>query len=978
MMVTNLVKTKNADVLCLSETDTEDYENYKSLNVDGYTVMHSKEAYVHRPEGAKRREKRKKVRSIMLVKNGLFTNVEQITRGVGERAEVWAELTNEKGDSFIVVAMYQEWFGGRVAGRDNDGLIKMARKVANKRVVLIGDFNTSATQPEPPEYIQELKLLGYDIRHAGPTFTFPNGESAIDYAVTNMEEVEDLEKSEELMSDHKYIQLRVPVNITISPEWYKRRDKKALYTEKSLRMLREKFPPSSTPEDLEGVANHIVKSCAEHMDEVAPERTRTAKREPIHKLSSGVRRAKRAYQRALRDGREKAFKRNKNRYYQEIRKSKANQIKYEISKYGPKAMWKLRKKRLEPPEQAIAVRDEHGKPLDDKQAADALMEVFIAKVKKARPDSDQDEEEEPQEPDPKDRSHDMIRVAIPEEYQDDQVKNEARTQYKEEQQRRLEEEQRELEKRNPRLVGMKRLELEGTKTEDEVRKLVASLKNSEAPDHMGISQRDFKNLCEAMITPLTKMVNLSLTEGKFPDALKTARIKPIPKPGKCKKNLNSYRPISLLAPAGKLLELTVKQIIVDFANKYGLLPRGQHGYRPQRSCITAVAEALKEIDRRRFEKKKTGMVLFDFSCAFDLVQAGKLVEEMKLMGFGASVIRWVKSYLHSRRAYVEVNGKMSEVVVLDTGTPQGSIISPLLFVVLIARMGNNFDGILIGYADDSTNVLSADTMEELREKMIDSIKRMQRFAENMGMALNVDKTEFIYFGGKKMPDIKVGNIEIAESKTVKFLGTHLNKNLNGKAQIDVIRRRVALETRYMMKLKLSFESRKAVALGVIHPIITADLATWTDPMKEGGTSLAKLQVIWNNASRATIGYNASKRLPVEELMKIMGTRLIRDEALHKLSKFMYLTIPENFEMHYLSTYECDHKKRQRPGRIEKLFVYPDGISAVNKARKLWNLLKDMNQETILYLKMGNFERTFNALIGEIKDRVYRKSNNVRD
>ena len=66
------------------------------------------------------------------------------------------------------------------------------------------------------------------------------------------------------------------------------------------------------------------------------------------------------------------------------------------------------------------------------------------------------------------------------------------------------------------------------------------------------------------------------------------------------------------------------------------------------------------------------------------------------------------------------------------------------------------------YADDSTNVLSADTMEELREKMIDSIKRMQKFAENMGMALNVSKTEFIYFGAKKMPDIKVGDIDMAE------------------------------------------------------------------------------------------------------------------------------------------------------------------------------------------------------------------------
>ena len=83
----SLVQERDCDVLCLTETDTTRYEQYKSLNITRHQIYNSKEAYVRRRAATKMTEK--KVRSLLLVRNGVFKSVDQIVHGVDDRAEVW-------------------------------------------------------------------------------------------------------------------------------------------------------------------------------------------------------------------------------------------------------------------------------------------------------------------------------------------------------------------------------------------------------------------------------------------------------------------------------------------------------------------------------------------------------------------------------------------------------------------------------------------------------------------------------------------------------------------------------------------------------------------------------------------------------------------------------------------------------------------------------------------------------------------------
>ena len=98
-------------------------------------------------------------------------------------------------------------------------------------------------------------------------------------------------------------------------------------------------------------------------------------------------------------------------------------------------------------------------------------------------------------------------------------------------------------------------------TPDEVLKIINKLKNSMSCGVDGIPDAILKECASFIITPLLDICNSSLIEGKFPDNLKIAKIRPTFKKGK-KHNMENYRPISLSYPFF-FLKYLKKSCIID-------------------------------------------------------------------------------------------------------------------------------------------------------------------------------------------------------------------------------------------------------------------------------------------------------------------------------------------------------------------------------------------------------------------------------
>ena len=87
-----------------------------------------------------------------------------------------------------------------------------------------------------------------------------------------------------------------------------------------------------------------------------------------------------------------------------------------------------------------------------------------------------------------------------------------------------------------------------------------------------------------------------------------------------------------------------------------------------------------------------------------------------MYGFCNHSIKWMESYLSNRKQMVEVSGKISSVQETNIGTPQGSRLSPLLFIILMADMDLFAkNSIISNFADDTQSVHISENRESLIE-----------------------------------------------------------------------------------------------------------------------------------------------------------------------------------------------------------------------------------------------------------------------
>jgi len=155
----------------------------------------------------------------------------------------------------------------------------------------------------------------------------------------------------------------------------------------------------------------------------------------------------------------------------------------------------------------------------------------------------------------------------------------------------------------------------------------------------------------------------------------------IPKPGKPDySKVRAYRVISLLDVISKLLERTAAHLIADHLERKRGLHKGQFGCRKRRSCVEAVAISMNRTKKAWAGKKVAGALFMDVKSAFNNVNKMILGQRMEDLGLEADLIRWTMSYMSDWQMKLVLDGETGEENPVDTGVPQGSPATPILFV----------------------------------------------------------------------------------------------------------------------------------------------------------------------------------------------------------------------------------------------------------------------------------------------------------
>ena len=126
----------------------------------------------------------------------------------------------------------------------------------------------------------------------------------------------------------------------------------------------------------------------------------------------------------------------------------------------------------------------------------------------------------------------------------------------------------------------------------EERNVVNTLRNS-SPGWDEISTGIYKSYIDLYIKPLTFLIIRSISQGIFPDELKTAKVVPIYKSGD-KADISNYRLISILTYFSRIFEEIMYNYLVNFINKHTILYNNQFGFRQQYSTNHAIISLVEK------------------------------------------------------------------------------------------------------------------------------------------------------------------------------------------------------------------------------------------------------------------------------------------------------------------------------------------------------------------------------------------------
>ena len=192
----------------------------------------------------------------------------------------------------------------------------------------------------------------------------------------------------------------------------------------------------------------------------------------------------------------------------------------------------------------------------------------------------------------------------------------------------------------------------------EVENMLRSLDISKSAGEDKISVKFLRDAAEVISSPLTYIMDLSLTSATVPDDFKLARVLPIYKKGN-RNYEGNYRPVSILPVASKVLEKIVYNQMHTYLEQNNLIYAFQSGFRSAHSTDTALIYLADKLGANMDEGLYTGMVLIDLQKAFDTVHYTILTKKLNAIGIDDSAGSWFKSYLAGRKQVVKINGRLS-------------------------------------------------------------------------------------------------------------------------------------------------------------------------------------------------------------------------------------------------------------------------------------------------------------------------------
>ena len=232
-------------------------------------------------------------------------------------------------------------------------------------------------------------------------------------------------------------------------------------------------------------------------------------------------------------------------------------------------------------------------------------------------------------------------------------------------------------------------------------------------------------------------------------------------------------------------------------------------------------------------------ILLDLSKAFDTIDHKILLEKLDLYGIPGQALTWFESYLTNRKLRVKYRTvsdpreTISDDHVFHYGTPQGSCLGPLIFLLFVNDLHLNLNvADCIQFANNTTLVFAHRNQNYLHYCLESELLNVQDWFNVNQLTLNVGKSSYLLFQGQKQGlsnfKIVLNKIEIPRVRHAKFLGTWIDDHLKWEMHANKILTKFKCGIGMLRRSKhlLTSKAKCLLYFGQIHSHLCYCLSVW--------------------------------------------------------------------------------------------------------------------------------------------------------
>jgi hypothetical protein len=302
---------------------------------------------------------------------------------------------------------------------------------------------------------------------------------------------------------------------------------------------------------------------------------------------------------------------------------------------------------------------------------------------------------------------------------------------------------------------------------------------------------------------------------------------------------------------GKVIESAICRRFAAVAEAQGLLPETQMGNRPQRSTDLAIKLVVDATHTAWRHNAVASLLQLDIKGAFNTVNYTCLLHTLQHQGFPPWAVRWVSSFLTDRKARLYFDGESTPPRQITAGVPQGSPLSPILFLLYTASLYTQLQEhrglITVGFADD-LNLLAfgRDTLET-RRHLEGAWQTCRQWAYTRGMEFAPEKSELLHLTRARAAPttpVRLDQQLITPVQEARFLGVWIDRKLKWKGHLNAIKRKFATQQFALTRLAgsawgCSLLRAREIYTKVIRSAITYGAGVWHHPSTQRVKGIAR-------------------------------------------------------------------------------------------------------------------------------------------